>query len=316
MKDSIQEDAGEAGSVRPLHRTPRIDVGIRIRDLLKKGDKMTATSTPPLRIITSRALGFAATLNSEWTKLRTVRSTWIMAGLAIGLSIGFSAAVALATGLTFDSWGAVEQATWDPGPYSLSGLLFSLTLLIVLGVTAVTSEYSSGMIGTTFMITPQRARVFAAKAILVGALGLLIHAIAAPGMFLVSQLIYGSYGLDTASITDSDATRFLLVVVLVVPLSYTLISFSIACLLRGTASAITASIGFIFLPSMLAPLLPAWVQQNVLRFLPDMANDSLSGFTPPGSLTYLSQTPAIIVVVIWLAGSLALSAFVLNRRDV
>jgi ABC-2 type transport system permease protein len=277
---------------------------------------MTATTAPVQRITNSRAPGFGAQLTSEWTKLRSVRSTWIVAGLAIVLSIGFAAAFALAMGLTFDSWGEVEQATFDPVSSGLAGLLFSLILLIVVGVTAVTSEYSSGMIGTTFMISPQRVRVFAAKAILVGAMGLLIHTIAVPGMFLVSQLIFGSYGLPTASITDGDATRFVLVVALVVPLSYTLISFSIAFLLRGTASAITTSIGFFFLPFMLAPLLPAWIQQNVLRYLPDIANDSLSGLTPPDALTYLSQTPAIIVVVIWLAGSLTLSAFVLNRRDV
>ncbi|TVR68883.1 MAG: hypothetical protein EA415_15510 [Sphaerobacteraceae bacterium] len=277
---------------------------------------MAATTVPAQHIIASRDPGFGAQLQSEWTKLRSVRSTWIVTGLAVGLSIGFSAAVALAMGLTFDSWGAVEQATFDPITNSLTGLLFSLILLIVVGVTAVTSEYSSGMISTTFMISPQRARVFAAKAILVGVIGLLIHAIAVPGMFLVSQLIYGSYGIPTVSITDTDATRFVVVVALVVPLSYTLISFSIAFLLRGTASAITASIGFMWLPFMLAPLLPAWIQQNVLRFLPDMANDSLSGLTPPGSLTYLSQTPAIMVVAIWLVGSLALAGFVLNRRDV
>jgi ABC-2 type transport system permease protein len=158
--------------------------------------------------------------------------------------------------------------------------------------------------------------VGAAKALIVGLLGVAIHAIAVPGMFLVSQAIYGAYGLETASVTDSDATRFLLVVALVVPLTYTLISLSIAYLLRGTAVAITAAFGFLFLTSNLGPLLPAWFQQHVYRYLPDIANNSLSGFTPPGDLTYLSPVPASIVVVTWLAGSLAAAAFVLHRRDV
>ena len=47
-----------------------------------------------------RQPGFAATLNSEWTKLRSVRSTWILTGLALVLSIGFSALIALVMGLT------------------------------------------------------------------------------------------------------------------------------------------------------------------------------------------------------------------------
>ncbi len=48
-------------------------------------------------------------------------------------------------------------------------------------------------------------------------------------------------------------------------LIYTLIPFSIAWLLRGTASAITVSIGFLWLPWMLGPILPDWVKQNVVR---------------------------------------------------
>jgi ABC-2 type transport system permease protein len=277
---------------------------------------MSAITTTAQRIFSHISPGFGATLNSEWTKLRTVRSTWIITGLAIVLPIGFSAAIALVMGMTFDGWGEVERATFDPLMSSMPGLLFSLILLIVLGTTAVTSEYSSRMIRTTFIITPQRVRVFAAKTIIIGLLGLLIHLIAVPGMFLASQLIFSSYGLPTISIIDDDAKRFLAVVSIAGALIYTLLPLAIAFLLRGTASAITASIGFIMVPWMLTPLLPAWVQQNVIRYLPDLAIDSLSGLTPPGALTYLSQTPAILVLISWLAVSLLTGAIVLSRRDV
>jgi hypothetical protein len=95
-----------------------------------------------------------------------------------------------------------------------------------------------------------------------------------------------------------------------------MIPFSIACLLRGTATTITASIGFLFLPSLLAVTVPTWVQANVLRYLPDVATDSLAGYTESGASTYLSQTPAIAVVAIWLVGLLIAAAVVLSRRDV
>lgn len=280
---------------------------------------MTASTAPTHGITTAKHPGFDTTLVSEWTKLRSVRSTWMLTGLAIVLPIGFSAAIALVMGLTsepFDTWSEADRVMSDPLTSSMPGLLFSLILLIVLGVTAVSSEYSSGMIRTTFIVNPHRIRVGAAKALIVGLLGVAIHAIAVPGMFLVSQAIYGAYGLETASVTDNQAARFLLVVALVVPLTYTLISLSIAYLLRGTAVAITAAFGFIFLTSNMGPLLPAWVQQHVFRYLPDIANNSLSGFTPPGDVTYLSPLPASIVVVTWLVGSLAAAAFVLHRRDV
>jgi ABC-2 type transport system permease protein len=280
---------------------------------------MTASTVPPHGIATGKHPGFNTTLVSEWTKLRSVRSTWIVTGLAVVLSIGFSAAIALVMGLTsepFDTWSEADRVMSDPVFSSMPGLLFSLFLLIVLGVMAVSSEYSSGMIRTTFIVNPHRVRVFVAKALIVSLLGIVVHAIAVPGMFLASQAIYGAYGLETASITDSEATRFLLVVALVVPLTQTLIPLSVACLLRGTASAITASMGFFLLTSILGPLLPTSVQQHVLRYLPDIATNSLSGFTPPGAVTYLSPLPASIVVVTWIVGSLVAAAVVLTRRDV
>jgi ABC-2 type transport system permease protein len=280
---------------------------------------MTASTAPTHGIAARRHPGFATTLSSEWTKLRSVRSTWMLTGLAIVLPVVFSSVVALVMGLTsepIETFSEADRVMSDPLTSSMPGMLFSLILLIVLGVTAVSSEYSSGMIRTTFIVNPHRIRVGAAKALIVGLLGVAIHAIAVPGMFLVSQAIYGAYGLETASVTDDRTVRFLLVVALVVPWTYTLISLSIAYLLRGTAVAITAAFGFIFLTSNLGPLLPDWFQRHVYRYLPDIANNSLTGFTPPGELTYLSPVPASTVVVTWLVGSLAAAAFVLNRRDV
>jgi ABC-2 type transport system permease protein len=278
--------------------------------------QVTGTPVATYGLATHMDPGFAATLKSEWTKLRSLRSTWIVVALAIGLSIGVSTAIALVIGLTSETRRQADQTTFDLVMSSMAGLLFSLILLIVLGVTAVTSEYSSGMIRTTFIVNPHRIRVFAAKAIIVGLLGVVVHAIAVPGMFLASQALYGSYGLETARVTDSEVTRYLIVVALVVPLIYILISFAFAWLLRGTASAITAAIGFIFLPYTLAPLLPVWIQQHVLRYLPDLAADSLSGLTPPDAVTYLSPVPAMIVVVTWIIGSLVAATVLLNRRDV
>jgi ABC-2 type transport system permease protein len=260
--------------------------------------------------------GFGAALRSEWTKLRSIRSTWIIVSLAIGLSIGVSALTSLVAGLTYDNWGDGAQASFDPVLSSLTGQLFRLILLIVLGATAVTSEYGSRMIRTTFIVNPRRTQVLAAKALIVTALSMAISAITLPGMFLVSQAIFGHYGLATASITDGDTTRLLLVYAVAQGLVYTLIPFAIAWLLRSAASAISVSIGFIFLTAVLSPLVPVWVQHNVFRYHPDLATDSLSGLNQYGDAIHLSQGPALAVIALWLVGMLAAAALVLNRRDV
>jgi ABC-2 type transport system permease protein len=260
--------------------------------------------------------GFWATLQSEWTKQRTVRSTWIVVGMALGLSIGVSALVAVVSGATYDSWGAGAQASFDPLTISMAGMLFRLILLIVLGVTTVTSEYGSGMLRTTLITTPGRLRVFWAKALIVAGLGLATGALTVPGMFFVSQPIFRAYGLPTATFSDGETARLLVVYAFVQAVVYTLIPFTIAWLLRGTTSAIVVSVGLFALPLMLAPMLPAWLQTNVLRYLPDFATDSLAGLIEVEAATYLGTMSALFVVTIWLVGLLALAATALQRRDV
>jgi hypothetical protein len=272
--------------------------------------------THPVNAMPHMEPGFGSLLRSEWTKLRSLRSTWIFVALAIGLSVGFSALIALTSGLTHDTWNDQVRNAFDPVLTTNSGSLFGCILLILIGVTAVTSEYSSGMIRTTFITNPRRMQVFAAKAVVVTVLGLIITAISIPGMFLVSQPIFSYYGLPTANIFDGDTSRTLLRIVITQALNYVVIPFAFAWLLRGAASAITISLGFMWLPWMLGPVLPVWVKENVLRYLPDVAANSLSGITEAGSPQYLGQTPAIFVIAFWVIGSLAVAAFVLNRRDV
>ncbi len=132
---------------------------------------MAMTSAAPLGMTSNTALepGFGSTLRSEWTKLRSLRATWIIVSLGIGLSVGFSALIALVSGLTHDSWNDATLAAFDPVLTTNSGSLFGCILLIMLGVTAVTAEYSSGMIRTTFVSTPRRLKVFTAKTMVVAA---------------------------------------------------------------------------------------------------------------------------------------------------
>jgi hypothetical protein len=172
------------------------------------------------------------------------------------------------------------------------------------------------MIRTTFISNPRRNQVFAAKAAVVALLGLAITAISIPGMFLVSQPIFAYYGLPTANFTDSSTYRILIAIILTQMLNYALFPFAIAWLLRSAASAITVSLGIMWLPWMIGPIVPDVVKQNVLRYLPDVAANSLSGITKTDALQYLGHAPAVMVIATWLLGSLLAAAIVVNRRDV
>jgi hypothetical protein len=260
--------------------------------------------------------GFGGTLRSEWTKLRSLPSTWIIVALAIGVSVAFSAAIALVSGMTHDSWNDTVRERFDPVQTTLGGWLFGMILVITLGVMSVASEYGSGTVRTTFILTPRRTRVFAAKAAVLALLGLATTTIAIPSMFLVSQPIFRHYGLATASVTDHDATRYLIAAILLQGLICTLIPFAFAWLLRSAASAIAVSLGFAVLPWMLTAVVPTWVSEHIFRYLPDNAKDSLLGVTKSDAVTHLNDSAAIAVVAAWIAGLLIVAAATLKRRDV
>jgi ABC-2 type transport system permease protein len=103
------------------------------------------TALPPA---TGRA-GLAGTIRSEFTKLRSVRSTyWTIAAMVI-VSVGFAAIAGFAIANNLHN-NPVNKAGMDATQASLGGF-FELGQLIVavLGALTITSEYSTGMIRTS-----------------------------------------------------------------------------------------------------------------------------------------------------------------------
>jgi ABC-2 type transport system permease protein len=103
-------------------------------------------------------------LRSEWTKLRTVRSTyWTLLAAAIAM-IGLSAIVCAVYVAQYATMSQKDKLTFDPVSVSLAGGFLAQLAISVLGVLVITSEYGSGMIRATFAAVPQRLTVLAAKA--------------------------------------------------------------------------------------------------------------------------------------------------------
>lgn len=153
---------------------------------------------------------FSATLRSEWCKLVALRSTRLSVVLALTLGIGMSALLAWLAGMTFDDWDAAGRREFEPIGLSLIGGLLSAIFFLVIGVKVATGEYASGMIRLTLTATPRRERVLAAKAIVVSVLMTACGLVLAVTTFLVSQTIFASYGMPSASLADGDALRAVL----------------------------------------------------------------------------------------------------------
>src|SRR3984957_278557 len=111
-------------------------------------------------------------LLSEWTKLRSVRSTYWALLVAAVVSLAGSLLFAFPAGHGANPAGRGAHVP-DPVAFSFVGWAEYPVLAVgILGVLAFTSEYATGQVRTTFTAVPRRLAVLAAKTAVVAALAL------------------------------------------------------------------------------------------------------------------------------------------------
>src|SRR5918998_1333003 len=271
----------------------------------------TMTSTTPLAARASaRPASFANTLAAEWSKLASLRSTSLTLGLGFVLSIGTTALVCLALGSTQDDW----SADFSPITTSMVGNIWAMIISAVFGVLVMSREYAGGLIRLTLTATPKRGRVLAAKVILVSLITLVFGLLTTVGMFLVGQAVLGAYGMPTTDLGDADARRMVLGLGAVMPF-FPLVGFALGVLFRSTAGAITAVLGFIWLPVIFGEFLPRWWQEHVLSLLPGAAMDSLTIAHIEPSPTFSDPLAGAIIAGAWLTAIVGAAYVTLIRRD-
>jgi ABC-2 type transport system permease protein len=136
---------------------------------------------------------------AEFLKLRTTRTFWWVAGLAIALSL-LVTVITLATSTFTD----IDDARSLVSNMGIPGLF-----MIVLGVVGAAGEYRHGTITSTFLVAPDRRRVLVAKALAYALGGLAVGivsaaltlAISAPWLSAQSNS-FGSLGLDTGDLAE------------------------------------------------------------------------------------------------------------------
>lgn len=265
-------------------------------------------------IQTSAAADFTGELRSEWTKIRSVRSTiWALVALVV-VTIGFTA---LFNGLTVSQW---ENATdtqrqmvmLDPtGQILGSGFQFSQLAICVLGVLIMTGEYSSGTIRATLLAVPRRTPVLVAKIAVFAALVFVVAEAAALASFIVGAMILRSR--VEVSIGDPGVLQAILGVGLYAAM-LGVFAIAIGALLRHTAAAITAIIGFVLVLSPLALLLPGDWGRYVYAYLPTNAGQRIAT-TVQGPTDLLTAWQGFGVFALWTAALMIGAGLLLKRRD-
>src|SRR5580658_1937523 len=146
---------------------------------------------------TGRA-GLRGAIASEFTKIRSVRSTyWTLAALLV-VSIGIGAAITGGSAANFNH-NLANKAGFDATQTSLVAFFEIGQLIIaVIAAMAITSEYSTGMIRTSLTAQPRRGTVYAAKAIVLTSLTLIISLVTSFIAFFVGQALLSSSGVSAS----------------------------------------------------------------------------------------------------------------------
>jgi ABC-2 type transport system permease protein len=234
-------------------------------------------------------------LASEWTKFRTVRSTaWTVVAVA-----ALPVAVAVLVGATES---LLPDDTVLAG--TIGNAVVGLMPAAILGVLVAAGEYGTATIRATLAATPHRTAVLVAKAGLVAAASFVVALGAnALALSLARAMLPGHPLGSPVPALAGLALLHAAVSVLGVALGFTL---------RHTAGGITAAIGALLLPVLLAPLLRAhgWIA----GVAPLGAAQKL--VQPDGALAGPRPWITVAIVCAYCLVALVASAVVLHRSDV
>jgi ABC-2 type transport system permease protein len=239
----------------------------------------------------------------EWIKLRSLRSTWWTLAIAIAAAAGIGVRIGAST------TNSAGDLTFDTVPTALIGIL----LVSVLGVLAITSEYSSGMIRATLTATPRRLLALAAKATVFGVVAL-ITGEAVSFLSFVSAAAALPHGMAAPALTDPGVLRALILT----GASYCLLGVlgvGLGAIVRHTGAAVAIVIVGVYL---VAPLAGRTGHMN--EYMPlQIVQDSLS---VTGSLCGAGRCPGILspwaglaMLALYAAVALAVGGWLLVRRD-
>jgi ABC-2 type transport system permease protein len=240
-------------------------------------------------------------IRSEFRKLSTVRSPWLL------LAAGPLLVVAGVTGLV-QSGGDVH----DPAiqAKALAHVALAALFTLILGVFAVAGEYRHGTVTDTFLSTPGRGRVVAAKLAVYGAAGAVAGLVSAAVAVVVTAAWWAAKG---GSFHLSAGSLRILAGGVAVNIAFAAIGVGVGALLRNLALAIAAVLAWIALVEGVAGQLAG---AGLARWLPFSASEALGRVTMIGPARPLPQWGGGLVLAGYAIAFAAAAMVTTLRRDV
>ncbi len=241
-------------------------------------------------------------IRSEFRKLSTVRGPWLL------LAAGPLLVVAGVTGLV-QSGGDVH----DPAVQAkaLAHVALAALFTLIFGIFAVAGEYRHGTVTDTFLSTPRRGRVVAAKLAVYGAAGAAAGLVSAAAAVAATAAWWaakgGSFHLSAAGSLRTLAGG------VAVNVAFAAIGVGVGALLRNLALAIAAALAWIALVEGVAGQL---VGANLARWLPFSASEGLGRVNMIGPARPLPQWGGGLVLAGYAIAFAAAAMVTTLRRDV
>lgn len=264
-----------------------------------------------------RPVTFGRLVASEWVKFRSLRSTWWTLGVGAALMIALA---------VLSTWGT-SNAPADAGIPGMSGVAFVVggyfmgqLAFCVLGVLAITGEYTTGMIRATFAAAPRRLPVLWAKLVVVFVAVLVVSLVAVGLSWAGSSFWFDDLGV-TVDLSRADDVRILLGTPLYLATA-TALAYAIGALVRHSAAGLAIVLGLLLVVETAFALIPWRPLQVISPFLPSTAGgrltmdsasmEQMDSFSDVATLT---PWQGYGVMVAWVVVLLALAAVLVRRRD-
>jgi ABC-type transport system involved in multi-copper enzyme maturation permease subunit len=258
-----------------------------------------------------RASTFADVLGSEWTKLRSLRSTFWALTVTVVLGIALGALISAAEAHAYAKFSVSQKLSWDPTSVSGSGMFIAQLAIAVLGVLCISSEYSSGMIRTSLIVVPKRGRILAAKSVVLAAVTFVVGEVTTFVAFFAGQALISGHA-PHAALSDPGVARALVGAGLYLA-ALAVLSVAAGTLLRHPAGAIACMTAVVLVLPLIAQALPASLQNPVNEFWPTQAGNQITSVYH--SAHTLQPWPGFGVMCLFVAIVYAIAWTLLDRRD-
>ncbi|WP_369131925.1 hypothetical protein [Modestobacter sp. I12A-02662] len=247
----------------------------------------------------SAGVAATAVLHSEWTKLRSLRSSWWCAALYVLLAGGLG-------WLTSSTFGSADRAD-DAVRISLVGFGFAQFVVVAVAVVASAGEFATGAVQSSLAAVPRRVRWLAAKTLVLAGAVAGLTAVLALTCWLGARVLTAVPG--GVPLTAPGVPRALLLQVAAAALTAVL-AVGLGALLRSTAGGVGVGSALVFLLPLLLPLFGS-TGERLSEAMPVLR---VGG--DPFLVSGTGWAVGLAVTAAWAVGVWTLSAVLLVRRDV